>query len=58
MQDLKEVTQDAHYENFRAARLAGKTPVERAAQNGEVAPGNARYSRPSNSCCVFLFIAS
>ena len=24
MQDLKDVTQDQHYENFRAARLADK----------------------------------
>lgn len=25
MQDLKEVTQESHYENFRAAQLTGET---------------------------------
>ena len=27
MQDLKEVTQESHYENFRAAQLSGESPV-------------------------------
>lgn len=27
MQDLKEVTQETHYENFRAAQLSGESPV-------------------------------
>ena len=28
MQDLKDVTQDAHYENFRAKKLAsGESPI-------------------------------
>ena len=27
MQDLKEVTQETHYENFRAAQLSGDTPA-------------------------------
>lgn len=29
MQDLKEVTQESHYENFRAAQLSGESPVSR-----------------------------
>lgn len=29
MQDLKEVTQDSHYENFRAAQLSGETPMSK-----------------------------
>ena len=40
MQDLKEVTQESHYENFRAAQLAGETElsngdVEEAPRNGK-----------------------
>lgn len=27
MQDLKEVTQETHYENFRAAQLSGESPL-------------------------------
>ena len=28
MQDLKDVTQDAHYENFRAKKLASGEPID------------------------------
>ncbi|KAJ7387428.1 septin 2 [Desmophyllum pertusum] len=27
MQDLKEVTQETHYENFRATQLSGESPI-------------------------------
>lgn len=29
MQDLQEVTQDLHYENYRSERLAGKTTARK-----------------------------
>lgn len=40
MQDLKEVTQESHYENFRAAQLSGETELS----NGDIedAPRNGK----------------
>lgn len=30
MQDLKDVTQDQHYENFRAIKMASGEPIQTA----------------------------
>lgn len=40
MQDLKEVTQESHYENFRAAQLSGETELSNG--NVEDAPRNGK----------------
>ncbi|XP_042899380.1 septin-1 isoform X2 [Parasteatoda tepidariorum] len=36
MQDLQEVTQDLHYENYRSERLAGKTTAKKPAVSQEI----------------------
>lgn len=50
MQDLKEVTQESHYENFRAAQLAGETELS----NGDVeeAPRNGKRARNITSAMM------
>lgn len=45
MQDLQEVTQEVHYENFRAEKLAG----------GGSVPKKSRYdSRPTIHCRLLM----
>lgn len=36
MQDLKDVTQDTHYENYRAKKLASGEPIEPIESNGRI----------------------
>ena len=47
MQDLKEVTQETHYENFRATQLSGESPINPISNEDLIdAPKNGkRYGR-------------
>lgn len=50
MQDLKEVTQESHYENFRAAQLSGETELSNG--NVEDAPRNGKRARNITSAMM------